>query len=220
MERFDLYTSIHKGIRRILFETARTVAATDFEEAGESAVACEGVRRMLGFLDEHAAHEDEVILPVIAELAPVLFVDLRAEHARLDGLQRELEGLVVRLERAGASERVSLGRRLEDRIGKLVAGHLAHLAQEETHANRILWAHRDDGQLLELQVRIVARIEPARLAEWYALALPAMNARERRTILGGLRAGMPAELFEQVTAGARGELGERGWQAALSGARA
>ena len=216
MKRLDLYTCIHKGIRRSLFETAREVAAADFEDEEACAAAREGVRGMLAFLDEHAQHEDEVILPVLSEIAPELFADLRAEHARLDGLQREVEGIVARLERASAPERISLGLRLADRMGKLVAAHLVHLAREENEANRVLWAHRDDGQLLELQGRIVANIAPDRLGDWYALALPAMNVRERREMLGGMRAGMPVEVFEQVTASARAELGEPDWQAALA----
>lgn len=217
MDRFDLYSGIHKGIRRTLFETTAAVAAADLEDPRECARACRAVRCMLDYLEEHAEHEDEVILPVLAALAPELFVDLRADHARIDGLQRELEALVARLEGASACERVSLGRRLEDRIGKLVAAHLTHLAREEGEANRILWAHRDDDQLLELQRRIMARIAPERLGEWFALALPAMNARERRALLAGLRAALPASLFELVTAGARAELGEPGWRAALEG---
>lgn len=215
MERFDLYGGIHKGIRRTLYETAAALAATDFEDPAGCARARAALRRMLGYLDEHARHEDEVILPVLATLAPELFHDLRAEHARVDGLQRELEGLADRLEGASAPERLSLGRRIEDRIGKLVAAQLMHLAREEGDANRILWAHRDDAQLLELQDRIVGGIAPERLSEWYGLAVPAMNPRERRALVADLRASLPAGLFEQVTAGARTELGEPAWRAAL-----
>lgn len=215
MDRIDLFTSIHKGIRRSLFETARMVAAADFGDPLECERTGAAVARLYGFLDEHAACEDAVVLPEIAALAPELFIDLRAEHARVDGLQREIEGMLARLDGATECERVSLGRRIEDRFGKLVAAHLLHLAREEKDANRVLWAHRDDAQLADLRRRMVARVTPERLAEWYALALPAMNARERRGILLGMRAGMPAELFELVTAGARAELGERSWREAL-----
>jgi len=220
MDRFDLYTSIHKGIRAILFETARTVAATDFSRPEESARASDAIRRLLGFLDEHAAHEDDVILPELAPLAPELFADLRAEHARTDGLQRELAGIATRLAGATERERVSLGRRLAERANGLVAAHLAHLAREESEANRVLWAHFDDGALLALQDRIVAAIAPARLAEWYALVLPAVSAGERRALIGGLLATVSAARFELLTDPARAELGEAAWRDALAPASA
>lgn len=155
-------------------------------------------------------------MPVLAVIAPNLFVDLRDEHSRTDGMQRELASLVERLSRSGEHERVALGRRLELKLGKLVAAHLNHMAVEEADANRVLWAHRSDQQLLELQLRIVSAIQPARLSEWYALLLPALNLRERREMLGGMRSGMPTELFEQVTTAARAELGEAQWAAASS----
>jgi hypothetical protein len=95
MDRFDLYSGIHKGIRRILFETSLAVAGTDFADAEASAAACRSVERMRQFLDEHALHEDEVIMPVLGALAPELFTDLRAEHAKVDGLQREVGAILA-----------------------------------------------------------------------------------------------------------------------------
>lgn len=216
MNRFDLYTTIHKGVRRALFETALTVAATDFSDATQSAITCSGVRRLIDFLDEHAAHEDDAILPELVRCAPELHADMRSEHTKLDGLQREIAALVERIPDAAQGERIALGQRLELRLGRLVAAHLNHLCVEETEVNRMLWAHYSDAQLLEIQNRIVASISPERLAEWYSLTLPALNLRERRELLSAMRSGMPAALFEQVTSDARLELGEELWAAACA----
>lgn len=211
MNRLDLYTTIHKGVRRALFETSQTVSATDFADQQQAAATCREIQRLLRFLDEHAVHEDDVIMPELAKLAPELFVDLRAEHAKSDGMQREVAAIVARLEHSTECERVSLGKRLEDRLPRLVAAHLVHMASEESDANRVLWAHYDDARLADLQSRIVTSIEPQRLSEWYALVLPALNLRERRGMLGAMLSGMPLELFEQVTTAARAELGEAQW---------
>ncbi|MCB9904387.1 MAG: hemerythrin domain-containing protein [Planctomycetes bacterium] len=218
MNRIDLYTTIHKGVRRTLFETTLTVASTDFSSVRESTGACQSVREMLDFLEEHAAHEDEAILPELADCAPELLADLRAEHSKLDGLQREVLAIVERLSDASEAERIALGQRLELRLGRLVAAHLNHLCVEETEVNRMLWAHRTDEQLLAVQDRIVSSIPLARLAEWYALVIPALNLRERREMLAAMRGGMPGEVFEAVTEAARRELGEDQWTAACSSA--
>ena len=216
MNRLDLFVFIHKGIRRILFDTTLKVAATDFSAGGEGILAAEARARRLGFLESHATDEDAIILPEISELAPELYIDLRAEHARLEGLQSEIHGIVERLRTANEPEAVSLGRRLSERLCSLTSLQLNHMAREETEVNRVLWAHRTDPQLQLLRERILDRNTPEQLAEWYALSLPAMNALERRILLSGLQAAMTQEQFERTTASARAALGERKWLAALT----
>jgi hypothetical protein len=56
------------------------------------------------------------------------------------------------------------------------------MKREEVEVNRLLWAHCTDAELLELHGRIVAAIPPARMEEWFALLLPAVNALERRAL--------------------------------------
>lgn len=215
MDRIDPYTTVHKGLRRALFETAVTVGRTDFERGQETERCVADVRRLLAFLGEHAEHEDDVLMPELRALSPALHVALREDHARTDGLHRELEGLLVRLEGAGGAERVALGRRLALRTAALVAEHLRHLEREEVEANRILWAHRSDAELRALEDRIVGSIPAERLGDWFALMLPAMTGAERRELLHGLREALPADAFLAVTGPARELLGERAWSEAL-----
>ena len=208
MQRVDLYRGIHKAIRVLLFDTTASVARADFDDPAGAAAAAGRVRRLCGFLAEHARHEDDVILPALRRVAPGLTADLRDDHARTDGLERELLALVTRLETAAGAERRSLGRKVQDRLGRLTSEHLAHLEREEGEANRALWAHHSDEELASLERAIVSSIEPPRLAEWLEVLLPALSRPERASLLGGLRAGMPAEAFEVVLAPARAALGE------------
>lgn len=209
--RVDLYGNVHKGLRAALFGTAALAGRTDFEHADEVQAAAAAVRRLLGFLDEHAAHEDAVVLPVLASLAPELHADLQAEHARLDGLQREVLALADRLPGAPSPERLALGRRLHDRLFRLGAEHVQHMLREEQDATRVLWAHLDDAALGALHGRILGAIPPARMAEWLALMLPALSLPERTAVLAGLRARVPPAALHDLTAPARGELGATAW---------
>jgi hypothetical protein len=187
-DRFDLFTGVHKGLRAALFETAALLARTDFAASDEAAQAARAVARTLGFLEEHAAHEDALVLPAVEALSPEVFVALREDHARADGLQRDLAALAARLPGAEAAERVAIGRRVHDRFGLLVAEHLRHMQREEQDVQRILWAHHADGDLRALHGRILARIAPPRAAEWIGLILPALSNPERAELLGALRA--------------------------------
>ncbi len=216
MQRFDLYRPIHKAIRTLLFETTELCARTDFGDGTESARAAAALRRLTAFLHEHAAHEDDVIVPEVERLAPDLAADLRNDHARVGGLEAELLALAERLTGAQGSERLSLGRRLQDRLGHLVAEHLLHLEREECQVNRLLWAHLDDGRLHGLEGRILASIEPARLAEWLVVLLPAVARPECATILAGLAQAVPPPVFAELTAPARAALGAERWAAALA----
>jgi hypothetical protein len=198
MDRLDLFITIHKGLRSALFETTQQVARTDFHDPDASERTASAVRRLVGYLDEHAAHEDRVLMPVIAELSPPLFAELNADHSRVDGLQRELEGLADRLATASEEERVSLGRRLYERIGKLVAEHMLHMDREETSANRLLWAHRTDEELRVLHLAILTSIPPARLVEYAKIMLPSVSPAERTALLGGLQRLLPAEETAEV----------------------
>jgi hypothetical protein len=187
-DRFDLFTGVHKGLRAALFETGALLARTDFAAADAAALAGRAVERVLGFLDEHAAHEDAVVLPAVEALCPEMFVALRDEHARVDGLQRDLAALTARLGGAEAAERVAIGRRVHDRFALVVAEHLRHMQREEHDVQRILWAHHTDDVLRALHGRILGRIPQPRSAEWLGLILPALSDPERAALLGALTA--------------------------------
>jgi hypothetical protein len=180
--RFDLFTAVHKGLRAALFETAALLARTDFAARHEAARAAAAVERVVAFLDEHAGHEDAVVLPALAALSPELLVALREDHARVDGLQRELLALAARLPAGGEAERVSLGRRLHDRFVIAVAEHLRHMQREEHEVQRTLCAHRTDDELRALHDQILGRIPPPRTAQWVELILPALSGPERAAL--------------------------------------
>jgi hypothetical protein len=65
------------------------------------------------------------------------------------------------------------------RFQAYVALQLRHLEREEREVLAVFWAHLDDAALAALNARIVADIDPARMAEWGALIGPAINRAER-----------------------------------------
>jgi hypothetical protein len=105
--RHDVFGTVHKGLRASLFATAALAGRTDFASAEEAEAARAAAARLVGFLDEHAAHEDAVLLPALEAFAPELHAELRTEHARTEGLQRDVEAIAARLGAASAAERVS-----------------------------------------------------------------------------------------------------------------
>ncbi len=214
-DRFDLFGPAHKGLRRALFAATEVVARTDFTDAAAVMATAAEVLRVLSLLAEHGGHEERAILPLLLCCAPVLHADLGAEHARLQGQQAELHFLVERLSGAGGLERQAIGLRLQQRLPLLVADQLRHMAREEGEVNRMLWAHHGDDALRQVQEAMLDAVAPARRAEWLALILPAVHPGERRRLLSGLRATLPAAAFEGLTGPARAELGDDAFRQAV-----
>ncbi len=220
MSRLDLYTHVHKGLRVLFFDALTAVGRTDFGPESELPTLLATLRRTIRLARSHAQHEDREIHPILHRIAPVVAADLEAGHDRFDGLYREIEKILARIESATDAERISLGRRLHGQLGGLVADELLHMCSEETRANRILWAHLTDAELSAVQERILSGIAPEEMAEWIELMLPAGSTSERAELVAGLSAAVPAEAFATLTAGARFRLGEERWSETLAAAKA
>ena len=188
MTRVDLFTTIHKGLRAALFRAAARVDRADFASPADAAAVAAEIGRLSAFLEEHALYEEREIVPVLARIAPEMAGDLLADRSRLRGLELELLRAAARLDRAEAAERRSLGRRLHDRIGLLIADHLRLMEREEVAVQRRLWANRSDVELGAIGCRFVDRLPPARIAAWLELLLPAVSEREREALAAGLLA--------------------------------
>jgi hypothetical protein len=219
MERQDLFSTVHDGLRSLLCRNVSLLASTSFCDPPSCSQAIESLRAMLGFLVEHGEHEDDVVMPEIRRLAPELFEQLQAEHSRLDGAHAALAAQLDRFATSTPVECGALGVRLRRELHQLVALHFVHMAREEISANRVLQAHLDDAGLLTLRGRIVSRIEPTRASQWFALILPAVDPQRRADMVSGMRKAMPTAVFEQVLAPARAALGAA-WQAAIAEAAA
>jgi hypothetical protein len=189
MTRFDLFGAVHKGLRAALFDAVVQTGRVDFEQSEDALKVAAVVRRALGFLAEHAEHEEREVFPDVARLSAELAAELAADHSHVGGLEKQIRALLDRIPGAAACERVSIGRRLAHRLALLTAEQLEHMEREETVVNRLLWAHRADEQLLVLHARVVASIGSQRMAEWTELLLPALSARDRDQLQGELATG-------------------------------
>ena len=224
MNRLDLYTTVHKGLRSALFAAAERIARTNFADP----VAAREVAGSLGFLvtllEEHAEHEDAYLQPIYERHNSELALTLAADHARVEGLGRELRAMAGRLEAATELERVSLGRRIHERMNQWLVEQLQHMAREEGCGQRLLWAHLDDAQLQAVHGAILGSIPPPRLAQWLGLMLPAASLPECVEVVGGLVAAVPGDVADMLLAPARAAMGEARWsevtEALAAGAKA
>lgn len=183
--RVDLYTTIHKAIRAQLFDVATEAARVDLRSTVAVNLLAERVARVLGFLEDHAHHEDTHVLPAVHAVAPEVATSLDIEHRMLDGIQAEVAAAAAALVRAEPAHRAASGLALMRQLNRLIAAHLSHMGREETEANAALWCGYDDAALGGIQGRLIGSIPAARMAEWQEIMMPALNPVERALVTGG-----------------------------------
>lgn len=180
--RVDLFTTIHKGLRAMLFDLATDAARIDLTSNIAVDLLVERILRAVDFFDEHARHEDTHVFPAIRAAAPELATQLATEHLILEAVQTEVEACAEALAEAPAGERRPIGAQLGQLLNRLIIQHLAHMSREETEANQALWAAHTDDELAALHARLVGSIPAARYQEWMILIAPALDPVERRLI--------------------------------------
>jgi hypothetical protein len=182
--RVDLFSTIHKGIRALLFELAAEAARADVTSTSAVDALCERVERVIAFLDEHAGLEDRFVIPQVRELDPDLAAELGRDHRALDAVQTEVALAADAVSLADLSQRPVAGAQLVRVINHLVAVQLLHMNREETEVSATLWAGRDDAALSALRAAMAGSLPRERLAAWMSIVTPALNPVEQRLVGG------------------------------------
>lgn len=183
-QRPDLFTNVHKGIRRALFETCIALGKLSDEVVPDPLRA--QLREVLHFVRHHGDNEDLLLLPMLAEAAPAVYQRIREAHARIEVTLHALE---ASLAHAGAAE-------LYHRTCELTAHYLEHLREEELELEPQIRALLSPEQLQEFGKGSVARTPPDEARAMLAWMLPAMPSREA----GELFARLPAPLQRELGA--------------------
>jgi hypothetical protein len=176
--RVDLFSTIHKGIRALLFDLAADAARADLTSTPAVDALAAKIERVLAFLDEHAGIEDRFVIPELRALDPDLAEELARDHRALDAVQTEVGLAADAIVLADLSQRVTAGAQLARVINHLVAVQLLHMNREETEINATLWAGRDDAALAAMRARMAGSLPRKRFAEWMAVVRPALNPTE------------------------------------------
>jgi hypothetical protein len=193
---FDLLRDIHKAIRAALF--AVTAEAGRIDPADDLSVAAleAEVRDVARFLADHAAHEDEhfdlsVHLPGLAE-------QLERDHAALDARMSWLVQLAGDVRFVPPADRRFPVHELYVELASFTGAYLAHQDLEERVILPALVQRLGVDALLGIHGAIMASLSPEQFTRGFAAILPAINVDDRGEMLGGMRAGMPAEAFAGV----------------------
>ena len=92
-----------------------------------------------------------------------------------------------------------------------MADNLAHMHEEETRNNSILWNCYSDAEIQAIHQAILQSIPPQENAVAMHWMLAALNHQERHALLSGMRREAPQPVFENTLAIAQQNLPRSEW---------
>ena len=204
-ERMDVFKSVHKGLRRALFNLALQAGIADPGRPEERAALTLQAREVFHFLEHHARNEDRFLAPMMEAKSPGSASRLKAEHADLGA---ELEDLLRSLDALEAGAPSGLhGFYLA--INRFIGRYLRHLDEEETRLLPLLHGAFTDQELAVFSEKSVSNTAPADQAMMLGHMFPAMQDLELRSFFETLRVKAPKEVVEYLEGLARRVLGGR-----------
>jgi hypothetical protein len=179
----DIFTNVHKGIRRALFEVCVALGRAG-DDSQRLDAARELLREVLHFVSHHGENEDSLLIPLLDRRAPAVAERMRSGHVRVN---QALEVLLASVDTAHASV-------LYPRVCEFVALYLEHMHEEEEQLEPAIRAALTVEELAGFGRESVQRTAPADQRMMLGWMLPAMTRTDAEGFLGRL----PATLAEQL----------------------
>jgi Hemerythrin HHE cation binding domain len=194
----DLYKDIHKGIRVELFSVTAEAGRIDPSEGVARAALAAHVGDVVYLLAGHAEHEDAAIQPVLEARLPDLAERVEVDHVALEARMDDLAQMASEAAALTVPDPASKVHRLYLALASFTSDYLVHQDVEERVIMPALEAVVGVPEVVAIHQAILANMPPDEMAKGLAVMFPAMNIDDRAALLGGMRAGAPAEVFEGV----------------------
>ena len=217
--RHDLYAGIHKGMRAFMCETLRRLGCMDPDDDVELSETLDGVSLLLDFCRGHLEHENAVIHPALEAHRAGAARQASEDHADHETSLAIISAQIAQVRESSGCTRTRAALRLYRLLAIFVGENFLHMHMEETDHNEALWLACSDAELIELEHRIHAMIQPAEMALALRWMIPAMTPAERLAVMGPLREAVPPAVFESLLDDVRPHLDARALVKLESGLR-
>jgi hypothetical protein len=203
---YDFFREVHKGLRTVLFDLTAAAGRADYTDPAERDAVIDRVHAAIELLHSHHHHEDQFIQPLLERHAPRIAAIVAEGHEEVSADLIDIELTADKLVGAGGRAVIADGLALYHTLAMFTARYLAHMSLEEGDVMGSLRNVMSTAELFTTDMELRAAVPPPMMLKFAAVMLPAMNVDERTAMLGGIRAGAPAEAFEAVRAVAESTL--------------
>jgi Hemerythrin HHE cation binding domain len=194
----DLYKDIHKGIRAELFAVTGQAGSLDPSQGIARAGLATHVGDVVHLLAGHAEHEDAAIQPALEAHLPDLAERIEVDHVTLEARMDDLVDMAAEAASLTVADPGAKVHRLYLALASFTSDYLQHQDVEERVVMPALEAAVGFPEVLTIHQAILGNMPPEEMAKGLAVMMPAMNIDDRAALLGGMRAGAPAEVFQGV----------------------
>ncbi|MEJ2248603.1 MAG: hemerythrin domain-containing protein [Candidatus Lokiarchaeota archaeon] len=212
--RFDVYGSLHKGIRSLMTEFMYELGKSDVTNTSELTVLGEKLGYLWNILYVHAKGEEEFIFPHLKMKDKKFYMKLKHAHEKFekdaDNFRdsfRKLLGMDIE-----APEKQEGMTKFTKGYNTFVSEYFSHMQDEELQANPILWEMLEDEQLMEILSDMSQKPTPELRAYFLPYLLRATNPTERVGVLMGMRRSISESVFNETLNIAKISLAESDWQ--------
>ena len=176
----DLFTNVHKGIRRALFAACTALGRAEGDPERESAAQAL-LAEALRFVAHHGENEDVLLLPLVRDRAPDVFAAMTTAHAALDEA------------RAALSAKAPISATYLAACA-FTARYVAHMDQEERELEPQIRQVLTGEEAIEFGRRSVERTSPVDQRMMLGWMVPAMTRADAAAFVGRLPSGLATEL--------------------------
>ncbi|MBN9485007.1 MAG: hypothetical protein BGO70_05200 [Bacteroidetes bacterium 43-93] len=209
--RYNVFNQIHKGLRALMYDTAKNIQQMDFEQANASEVI-DQVLLVVDLFDEHAHHEDAHILPMVVAHNAALVDSFEKDHELDHKLSEDLRSLCASWTNATSDmERMKIGQGIFYAFNEFIGFNLYHMNREEHELLLTLWQHYTDEEILAAQQAIIQSIPPETMMIESRWMMSTLNNMEIIGWLGAIKANAPEEIFMGYVKLAAETLSEQRW---------
>ena len=201
MPRYDLYRSVHKFIRREMFQFGEKLGRTDFRN--EEAVT--GITKSfddLAFdLTMHARKEEKWFTPLFTSKGSAVCEHTEKDHSDQPDVLAALQNLFkTALELLGSKDvevQIAQGNHIRSEYDMFLSHNLQHFHEEETVLMPELWRLYDDAALHQVTIDSYKALTPPVLLD-SANFFPVLDSTEKHTYLEDLQKACSQETFREI----------------------
>ena len=191
----------------MLYDAAKDLQQTDFTNTEQTEQAIAKVEMVAELFDDHADHEDNYILPMVAAENAALVAAFEQEHVTDRALSKELQSNIAAYHAAEtAAERIKAGHKLFYTFNDFIAFNLSHMNREETVLNDALWNRYSDMEIGMANQKISASVPPEKLIVNVTWMMRSCNDMEIADFLKKLKAALPEQMVQMLMGMAQQEL--------------
>lgn len=196
--RYDFFHNIHKALRLGHCRMLAALGAHDFSGEAQTLELLGRLKSMLALSRLHLRAENSVIHPALGEHCPGTSARAFSDHRDHEQAFAELESLIRSVEVATPRRRNTAGHALYRHYALFAAADIQHMNEEETELLALLHQSFSDRELVELEARMMAVIDPENLWAYLRLMIPALNRPELVDLMSRLKAGLPDAGFRDL----------------------